>query len=344
MTRCTRRYRRDYRLMKTRIFAVLLFSVAVLSTLCWNASAWAQTDVRRVGVLTFLDVREEPTLAVAVERLQRNIAAFGWVEGKNVSFVYRSANGDPSQMAAAAHALVDLGVDLIWAASAPATRAAYEATRTIPILAYDQTTDPVAESYALSYGHPGGNLTGVFLDAPAFAGKWFELLQEIVPDLSQVAVLWDPAPGTTHLIAARTIAASLNIKTQILEVRTSEDIERAFDSLEGRPQALVILPSPLLWFLGTRLAELALQYQLPATSMSPFFASAGGAISYGPDINVSDTRFAHLLARVLGGANPGDLPIERPTNMRLVVNLKTAKSLGITIPQSILLRADEVIQ
>ena len=322
----------------------LLTACVAIAGLGLSASAWGDVDLRRVGVLTFLDVREEPTLATAVERLQGDLAKFGWIDGKNVAFEFRSARGDPSQWAAAARALVGLEVDVIWAASAPATRAAYQATRTIPILGYDQTTDPVAEGYAQSYGRPGGNLTGVFLDAPAFAGKYFDLLREIVPDLSRVAVLWDPAPGTTHLNATREIAASLNIEVQFFEVRTSEDIERAFDTLGGQPQALVILPSPLLWYSNSRLAELALAHRLPTTSMSPHFATAGGAISYGPDLRITDKRYAYLMARILEGADPGRLPIERPTKFHLVVNLKTAKAIGMDIPQSVLFRADEVIR
>ena len=330
--------------MNRRNGLALLTACLALAGFGLSAAAFGEMDLRRVGILTFLDVRGEPTLADEVGRLKSNLAEFGWIEGKNVSFEYRSARGDPSKWAAAVGALAGLEVDVILAASAPATRAAHKATRTIPILGYDLTTDPVAEGYAQSYGRPGGNLTGVFLDAPAFAGKWFELLQEIVPDLSRVAVLWDPAPGTTHLNATRRIAASLKIKVQILEVRTSDDIERAFDSLGGQPQALIILPSPLLWYSSEQLARLALEQRLPATSMSPYFATAGGTISYGPDDKMTDKRYAYLTARVLEGANPGDLPIERPTKFRLVLNLKTAKAIGMDIPQSVLFRADEVIR
>jgi len=330
--------------MTRRVAVVLLFAGMALTSLSWNALAWVQSNVRRVGILTFLDVRDEPALALVIDGRRRKLAELGWIEGKNVSFEYRSAHGDPSQMTAAATALVDLKVDVIWAVSAPALRAAHGATRTIPIVATDQTTDPVAEGYIQSYAEPGGNITGVFLDAPEFAGKWFELLREIVPDLSRVAVLWDPAPGTTHLDAVRSIAGSMHISLQVLEVHTPDDIEQVFDTMRPQPQALIILPSPLLWYLNAQFAELALERRLPATSMSPLFAKAGGTISYGPDVNIAGLRSAHMMARILDGASPANLPIERPTNIRLVVNLKTAKALGITIPQSILLRADEVIR
>jgi putative ABC transport system substrate-binding protein len=252
--------------------------------------------------------------------------------------------GDPSQLAEAAAELVRLKVDVIFADSAPATRAAYAATRTIPIVALDFTTDPVAEGYVESYGRPGGNLTGVFLDAPGFAGKWLELLKAMVPGLSRVAVLWDPSPGPTHLQSVQSLARSLRVQMQVLEVRKPEDFDRAFSALRGRPQALIILPSPMIYQQNARLAELALKHRLPATSMALGFAEVGGALAYGPVRAAAYERGAVLVAKILGGAKPGDLPVERPTKVQLVVNLKTVKALGLTIPESILLRADEVIR
>jgi putative ABC transport system substrate-binding protein len=184
----------------------------------------------------------------------------------------------------------------------------------------------------------------MFLDAPEFAGKWFELLKDMVPDLSRVAVLWDPGPGATHLQAVRKVARSLDIKLQVLEVQKPDDLDKAFAALRGPPQAVILLPSPMIYGQSARLAELALTHRLPATSMARGFADAGGAIAYGPDLTSTVERLAVFVAKILGGAKPGDLPIERPTTFKLVVNLKTAKPLGITIPQSILLRADELIR
>ncbi len=329
---------------KFHVAAVLLVTVAMLTSLGWSAESWGQANVRRVGVLSFFTPTDEPELDSYFEQLRRNLADQGWIEGKNVVFEYRSAQGDPSQFAAAAAALVAIGVDVILSNSAPALRAAHAATRTIPIVATDYTTDPIVEGYVESYARPGGNVTGVFLDAPEFAGKWFELLQAMIPDLSRVAVLWDPAPGATHLQAVRSVAGSLNIKLQVLEVHQPHQIDKAFAALRGPPQAIVILPSPMHWWQSARLARLALKYRLPATSMAPHFANAGGVISYGPDLTWDDKRIAVLLAKVLSGAKPAELPMERPRKFQLVVNLKTAKALGITIPESILLRADEVIR
>jgi putative ABC transport system substrate-binding protein len=275
---------------------------------------------------------------------RRILAGEGWIEGKNVAFEYRSAHSDPSQFAETAVELVGLKVNVILADGTAALRAAYAATRTIPIVAIDYTSDPIAEGYVDSYARPGGNVTGVFLDAPEFAGKWFELLRAMVPDLSRVAVLWDPGPGANHLHAVRSVAGSLDIKLQVLEVRKPDDLGRAFSALRGRPQAVIFLPSPMIYGQSARLAKLALKHRLPATSFAREFAIAGGAIAYGPEENSTWERNAVLMAKILGGSNPAELPIERPTKIQLVVNLKTAKALGITVPQSILLRADEVIR
>ncbi len=333
------------RVMQNRVASVLLLAGAVLTTLGWTGEALAQTKHARVGILSFVAATDDPTRELWFDGpFRRNLADEGWIEGKNVSFEYRSAHSDPSRFAEAAEEIVGLKVDVIYAASAPALRAAYAATRTIPIVTSDFTTDPIAEGYAQSYARPGGNVTGIFLDAPEFAGKWFELLKAMVPDLSRVSVLWDPAPGANHLHAVRNVARLLDIKLQVLEVRKPDDIDKAFDALRGQPQAVVILPSPMTWAQSARLARLALKHRLPAASMAREFANAGGTIAYGPDTNLDGERIAVMVAKILNGSNPAELPVERPTTFRLVVNLKTAKTLGITIPQSILLRADEVIE
>jgi putative ABC transport system substrate-binding protein len=336
---------RARRLLRNRVASVLLLAAAVLTTFGWTGQAWGQEKLARVGIITFSAVTEhDPWWQTLMEIFRSKLADRGWTEGKNVSFEYRSANDDPSQFAEAAEALVERKVDVIWAASAPALRAAFAATRDIPIVGWDFTTDPIAEAYVQSYARPGGNVTGVFLDAPEFAGKWFELLKAMVPDLSRVAVLWDPGPGATHLQAVRGVAASLDIKLQVIEVGRPDDIDSAFSALHGRTQALILLPSPMIHQRSARFARLALAHRLPATSMVRAFADAGGSIAYGPDFTSTVERHAILVSKILGGADPAELPVERPTKFHLVVNLKTAKTLGLTIPQSIMLRADEVIE
>jgi putative ABC transport system substrate-binding protein len=330
--------------MRHRISAVLLLMAVFVTSLGWIGESCAQAKIPRIGIFSPWPVTDDPSLQQWFEPFRRTLADQGWIEGKNFLFEYRSGQNDPMRLAEAAAELVALKVDVIWAPAAPMVRAAYAATRTIPIVAQDFTTDPVAEGYVQSYGRPGGNVTGVFLDAPEFAGKWFELLKAMVPDLSRVVVLWDPGPGPTHLRAVQSAARALGIQLQVLEVHKLEDIDRAFTALRGRPQALIILPSPMTYVQSARLAMLALKYRLPGTSMAHLFADAGGAIAYGPELASASERSAALVAKILGGAKPAELPVERPTKVQLVVNLKTAKALGLTIPDSILLRADAVIR
>jgi putative tryptophan/tyrosine transport system substrate-binding protein len=174
--------------VRARTTAVLLTS-ALLAGSGWVGEVLGQTKVARVGVFSFFPITDDPTMKQWFEPFSRSLAAQGWIEGKNVVFEYHNPRSDPSRLADAAAQLVRSNVDVIWASGAPFARAAYAATRTIPIVTQDFTTDPVAEGYAQSYGRPGGNITGVFLDAPEFAGKWFQLLKAMIPDLSRAAVL-----------------------------------------------------------------------------------------------------------------------------------------------------------
>lgn len=330
--------------MKFQVHNLILFAAAFLASSLWSIDGLAQAKVARIGVLSFSAVEDDPNLKAVLPVFQRALVGRGWIAGKNVKFVYSDAGKDPARFATAAVELSETRVDVILATSAPALRAAHSATRTIPIVAGDFTTDPLAEGYIESYGRPGKNITGVFLNAPEFAGKWFEILRAMIPNLSRVSVLWDPGPGTTHLQAVRSVAASLDIKIQVLEVREPADLDRAFSALRGHPQALIFLPSPMIYNQSARLASLALQHQLVAVSMAREFADAGGLIAYGPDRAMAFERCGIFVARILDGDNPAELPVERPANIQLAVNLKTAKALGITVPESIFLRADEVIE
>ncbi len=327
--------------MRLRLSDALIL-VAILLIACGSPSdGWGQETIPRIGKFLLGTDEAEQQIWEPFDRTLRNQ---GWIEGKSVGFVYARVQGDTSGYPDAAAQLVRLNVDVIVANSAPAVRAAYAATRTIPIVAQDYTTDPVAEGYAESYGRPGKNLTGVFLDAPEFSGKWLELLKAMVPVLSRGIVLWDPSAGDTHLRAVRSIAPSLGLQLQVVEVRKPEDIDAAGSAIRGRPQAMIVLPSPMIYVENRRLAGLAAKLHLPATSMARGFAEEGGLVSYGPDLGTTYERGAALVAKILRGAKPGDLPIERPTKITLVVNLKAAKALNLKIPDSVLARADEVIR
>jgi putative ABC transport system substrate-binding protein len=325
--------------MQHRVVAVLIVALALVTGAGWTGESWGQGKTARVGILAAGVKAHRSYLP-----FRNTLAQYGWIEGGNLSIEYREARGDPPQFSEVAAELVRLKVDVIYAANAPALHAAYAATRSIPIVGLDFTNDPIAAGYAKSYGRPGGNVTGVFLDAPEFSGKWLELLTALVPRLTRVAVIWDPNPGTAHLRGVQNVARALNVKLQVLEVRKPDDIDRGFAKLRGHPQALIILPSPQTFELSSRIADLAMKHRLPGISMAAQFAEAGGILSYGPELASADERSAALVAKILGGEKPGDLPVERPTKYQLVVNLKAAKVLGITIPQSILLRVDQVIQ
>jgi putative ABC transport system substrate-binding protein len=316
--------------MKRGVRVLLAFmAFPLIAAFCTGAS-WAQTKILRVGVLNI----------GADNQVQgpfyRTLREHGWVEGKNVVFERRDAAGDPTRLAEPAAELVRLKVDVLFPVGTPSVRAAFAATRDIPIVAHDLETDQVAAG--------GGNLTGVFLDAPELAGKWVELLKTIVPSLSRVIVLWDPTSGPIPLDAVRKAALVLGVEPQVLEIHTPEDIDKAPSAFRGRPQAMIVLPSPMMWYQSARLAQLATKYRVPATSMFVPFAYAGGLLAYGPNMAATFEQCAVLLANVLGGAKPGDLPVERPSKFEFVLNLKTARDFHLIVPDTVLLRANRVIQ
>lgn len=316
-----------------------LVAVLLVALVC-ASNVVAQAKVPRVGFLFVHDVRADPWL----ENIRATLRANGWIEGRNVAFEYRDAGGDPTRFAGPAAELVRMKVDVLFPIGPPAVRAAAAATRDIAIVAHDFETDPVIAGYAQSYARPGGNLTGLFLDSPDLTGKWLELLKTVRPKLSRITVLWDSTSGPIPLQGVQTVAPSLGITLQVLELQTPEDIDTVQSRLRGPPQALIILPSPMLYAHSAPLAQLARKSRLPAVSMFVPFADAGGLIAYGPDAAASMEQCAILIAKVLGGAKPSELPVERPTKFVFVVNMKAARGLGITIPDEILVRADRVIR
>jgi putative ABC transport system substrate-binding protein len=280
---------------------------------------------------------------VMTEELRRR----GYTEGQNIFFQERYADGDRSRLSEMAAELVRLPVDVVVANANPNIVAAKEATATIPIIMV-YGVDPVGLGFVVSFARPGGNITGLTWDAgPEMIGKNVEFLAAIVPNLTRVPVLWNPTfPGTSpYWTASEGAAKKLGFSLVSVGIQAASELDRAFTvMMQQRPRAAVVFGDPIIFSQVLRIVELFARYQVPAVYPGREFVDAGGLISYG--VNVPDMwrRAAAYVDKILKGAKPGDLPIEQPTKFELVINLKTAKALGLTIPQSLLLRADEVIQ
>ena len=273
----------------------------------------------------------------------------GYVEGRNVVIEVRDAEGRNERLPALAAELVALKVDVIVAVATPAALAAKQATKTIPVV-FTALADPVTSGLVTSLARPGGNITGVSFLAPEQVGKRLERLKEAVPGVSRVAVLWQPGdvPETTAknlLKEAEVAARALGVRVQFVEARGPADFDRAFsDVTRARAGALTVLTSPMFVTERRRLVDLAARNRLPAVYGLREFVDAGGLMSYGSNTADVYRRAATYVDKILKGAKPADLPVEQPTKFELVINLKTAKALGLTIPPSLLQRADEVIQ
>lgn len=279
------------------------------------------------------------------EAFLAGMGELGYVEGQNLSVERREYAGNIPRLAEFAADLVRLKVDVIFATGPAPVRAVASATKDIPLVAIDLESDPIATGWAASLARPGGNITGVFLDLPELIGKWLEFAKAIVSGLPRVAVFWDPATGGAQVTAATAAARSLGVELEILEVRLPEDFADRFEAL-GRthPGALIQLSSPLIHLQSKQVADFALANRLPAISLFSEFPEAGGLASYGPDVGDLYRRCGVYTAKILKGAKIGDLPIERPARFALVINLKTAATLGVTIPPQLLVFADRVIE
>lgn len=303
-----------------------------------------QGEPPRVGVLHPGFPPPAPQSPI-VEGLREGLREIGYVEGRTIRLEYRWARGNPDVLPKLAAELMELKVGVLVAVSMPALRAARDIAGTTPIVITDLQIDPVASGLAHTFARPRGNITGLFLDLPDLTGKWLELVRQVVPSARRVAVLWDSTTGTDQVRAIQGTALAAGIELQLVEVRAAADYDRALTlALKGQPEALVQLSSPVIQQSGNRVAAFALKNRLPAISMFSSFADAGGLIAYGPDLSVFFRRSATYVDRILKGATPADLPMERPTRYELVINSQTAKTLGLTLPTSLLLRADRVIQ
>ena len=321
--------------------ALILLSALGVTPL--TAVAQQAGKVWRVGIL-----RPGPDDAIWRENFapfRQTMRELGYVEGANLVLEYRVRPGSPEEILALAKELAHVKVDAIVAISAAGVAAAARATVSIPIVANDNESDPVARGYAASLARPGRNITGQFLDFPEIGGKWIELLREVVPKLSRIAVLWDPVIGPYFVKEVAAAASSLRVQTVGLEARGLADMEGALQAaLKQGAQALLVLTSVALNTARKEIAALALKHRLPSIMSFSGFADAGGLMAYGPSLFNMFRQSAVYVAKILQGARPGELPIERPTRFDLIINKRTANSLGITIPQSLLLRAERVIE
>ena len=282
-----------------------------------------------------------------LEAFRRGMRELGYEEGRAYRLELRWGEGKLERMPALAAELVKLNVRIIVAASSPSILAAKDATRTIPIV-MPVSSDPVAEGLAASLARPGGNITGISNMAPELGAKRLEMLRQVLPKRSHsVGVLWNPAykgMGARYQ-EARSAGSAMGVDVRSIEVRDSREMEAAFEGVSrNRPDGLLLLADPLTLSLRLRIVEFAREKKLPAIYETREFAEAGGLMSYGPNISEQFRRSAYYVDRILKGAKPGDLPIEQPTKIELIVNLGTARALGITIPQAILSSADQVIE
>ena len=303
------------------------------------SEAQQTVKVARIG---FLRVSSPPD--PFTEPFRQGLHELGYVEGRNISIEYRWAEGRPERLPALAAELVRLKVDVIVAAG-PAVEAASQATTTIPIV-MPVVGDPVRRGLVASLARPGGNITGLTNLSAELPGKWMELLKEILPGVSRVAVLSDSHYTADQLSVSEAAARSLGVRLQVLNVSRPEELETAFaQAKKNRAEALVVLSSALFYVHRADLVAFAAKQRLPTIyHQKDFVVGSGGLMSYGPDFHDLFRRAAGYVDKILKGAKPGDLPIEQPTKFELVVNLRTAKALGLTIPESMLLRADEVIR
>jgi putative ABC transport system substrate-binding protein len=312
--------------------AVLLLAVPLAP------DAQTERKVWRVGLL-------EPYAAddPINEQIRQYLREVGYSEGRNIVIEWRHGAGQTASFPALATDLARRKLDAIMAIGEPAIRAARQATTTIPIIA--GSDDLVGEGHVPSLRRPGGNVTGVTILASELNAKRLELLKQAVPNAARVAVLWDPATGDFHLPLVKTVAGTRGMELKIQEVRSAEDLRSAFDAARAwRADALNVLASPLLHALRQPIIDLAERNRLPAIYQWEESARAGGLMSYGPIRADVYRALCVQLDRVLRGAKPADLPVEQPTRFELVVNLKTATALGLTIPPSLLVQADKVIK
>jgi len=312
------------------------------------AQAQQAGKVARIGYLV-TGSRESPETRASFDTFRQGLREHGYVVGQNILIEYRAADGRIERLPALAAELARLKVDLIVAVATPGARASQQATTTIPIVGVAMG-DPVRDGLVASLARPGANVTGSTFLGPELVPKRLELFKEALPSILRVAVLWHPGAFGERtmgdmLKASEATSRTLGVRLQLAEVRGSDDLDRAFSTMiKERADALFVLPSTMLFNERRRIVVLAAKYRLPSMFNAREFVELGGLMGYGASILDLNRRAAIYVDKILQGAKPGDLPVEQPTKFELVINLKTAKALGLTIPPSLLQRADQVIE
>src|SRR5262245_34216635 len=328
---------------KVKVIGIAGFAVYVLLFALYG-SAYAQ-QAMKIPTIGFL-VEGFPSSvsdSSRIEAFRKGLREIGYTDGKNISIDYRFAEGKRNRLAVLAAELVQVRVDVIVTYGTVGTLAVKHATTTIPIV-MTSSSDPVARGLVVSLARPGGNITGLSSVSSDLTGKRLELLKEVIPKLTRVAVLWDPSAGE-NFKDTQVAARALNVQVQSLEVRSPTDFERVFKSAtEGRTQGLIMVQSALTTTHATRIVELAIQNRLPTMFAQGVFVESGGLMSYSPNHTDLARRAAVYVDKILKGTKPADLPVEQPMKFELVINLKAAKQIGLTIPPNVLARADKVIK
>jgi putative ABC transport system substrate-binding protein len=327
--------------MTKKIIIFLLVNAVLVSVQL--AEAQQPKKIPRIGVLS---PGSASSGASRIKALRQGLRELGYVEGENILIEYRYAEGKFDRLPDLAAELLRLKLNVIVVAGSSAVRAARKATSTIPIV-IGNSSDPVASGFVASLARPGGNITGLSLVALELTGKRLELLKESVPNISRVAMLWNPEAAGPILAfkEAQAVSPVLGLQLQSLEVRTPDDFESMFRAAaRGRNEALIVQADGLINSHRTRIVDLAAKNRLPAIYTESEYVNVGGLMFYGPSITDLWRRAATYVDKILKGTKPADLPVEQPTKFEFVINLKTAKQIGLTIPPNVLARADRVIK
>jgi putative ABC transport system substrate-binding protein len=329
--------------MRRREFITLLGGAAV-----WPMVARAQQlgGVRQLGVLSPF-AQNDPEISLRESALVDSLKELGWSEGRNLKIVYRYGGGEASKIISYAAELVSLRPDVILANTTPTVAALRDQTQSVPIV-FVGVSDPIASGFAKSMAKPGGNITGFTNFEPTLGPKLLEIVKEIAPSVSRIAVIFDPAVAPyneLYMEPILTAARSLGVEIVPSRIHNGSEIASMIDAFAGEPNSgLVVLPDVTTTFYREKIIALAAQYRLPAAYPLSFFGKSGGLVTYGIDTVEPFRRAAAYIDKILKGAKPADLPVQAPTKFELVINLKTAKVLGLTVPPMLLTRADEVIE